>query len=170
LLGIFLVLIGALLVALAFPDLMGRVVAHERMALGHDPVVIGPYDLEGGTYAIWIEEYFPGNDDGDVFGAEAISKDGVLDDAWTNADYVTRTMDGVFCEQAVGWDHMPEGWWTFKIWTYDETTEGNAVHVFVVKEYDYGPAIVLGVGVVSVTLGLTMIGIIYHRHEKEKRG
>ena len=166
-LAIALALTGALLVVLSIPGMTSRVAAHEEVVFGGDPVLIGPYDLDEGTYYIWIEDYFPGFDDGEIFEVGASSEGGVFEDWWTMGDYTTRTIEGVDCEHAMGFDDMPEGSWTFQIWTYGETTEGNAIHVFIVKEYDYGPVLMLGVGVVCLTLGLIMTGLLMRGRGRE---
>ena len=165
--AVALVLAGALLVVLSVPGMTSRVVAHEEVVFGGDPVLFGPYDLDEGTYYIWIEDYFPGFDNGDIFEAEAYSDHGFFDDAWTMGDYTTRTIQGVDCEHAVGFDNLPGGTWTFQILTYGRTTDGNAIHVFIVKEYDYGPVLMLGVGVVCLTLGLIMTGLLLRGRERD---
>ena len=147
---------------------MPPVVAHEVVEIGQDPVVIGPYRLEKGSYAIWVEDVFPGFDDGDVFRVEAVSGNGVHEDAWANGEYTTSTMDGVDCEHAMGFNHMPAGEWEFSIWTYKNTTGMGPVHVSVTEENISWSTIALIVGVVCITLGVTTIGIAVLGHRKGK--
>ena len=163
-LAIALVLAGALLLVLSVPGMTSRVVGHERVVFGDDPVRIGPYNLEGGNYEIWIEDYFPGFDHGGNFEAEASSGDGAFDVGWSQGQYTTRTIQGVDCEHAVGFDNIPGGDWTFHF--YGESTEGDAIHVFIVEEYDFGPVIMFGVGVVCITLGLIMTGLLLRGRER----
>ena len=125
---------GVLLVALSVPVLSSRAVAHEVVVFGEGPVVLGPYHLEAGAYAVWIEDYFPGFDDAEMFGVVAVRDDGDLDTPWSWGDYVTRRIDGVDCEHAAGWDDLPEDDWTFEISVFGNATDDDPIHVCIARE------------------------------------
>ena len=75
-LSLVLVATGLLLLAASIPQLSSRVVVHEVVVFERAPgpwpqalpSVLGPYHLERGDYGVWIEDYFPGFDDAEMFG------------------------------------------------------------------------------------------------------
>ena len=166
-LGVVLSIAGVLLVSLSVMDLSSRQVAHEQEVFGDgDPVVIGPYHLDRGNYDIWIEVYFEDKNNCDVYMGRAYSKDGSRNESFSLNQNTFTTIDGVECEQAVGFNRLPEGDWTFEIWTDGNSTEGNAVHVYIIERPDHGSTLLLGVGTVLLTIGLIMIFLVYDRRRR----
>jgi hypothetical protein len=138
-----LAVVGLVLLALSIPQLSSRVVAHEVVVFEDGPnpwddlpVVLGPYHLEPGHYAVWIEDHFPGFDDGDMYQMEVYNDDGAFIDTWYFGNYETRTINGVDCEHTAGVDHVPEGEWFFEITLYGNDTD-DPLHLFIVREYEY---------------------------------
>ena len=169
-LAVVMTVTGALLLALSVPALASRVAVHETGVFGDNQVVLGPYQLEAGIYVVWIEDYFPGPDDGEIFDVEATDGTGTFDEGWTSYGYTTMTIEGVECEEAAGFDYFEEGDWTFTIEAYNETTNGNAPHVFIVRESTYGHLILFGAGVVCLSLGLITNGLMYWARRSEGPG
>jgi hypothetical protein len=148
---------------------MSHVIADEMVVFGNETVAIGPYYLDDGHYHIWIEDYFPGFDGGEVFDLTALFEGGDMSPYAIPNEYRTRTIDGVDCEEAAEF-YLDEGYWVFEIQTHGETMEENAIHVFVVREPVYRPTITFGVGMACVAMGLIMIGLIHLRRKREKSG
>lgn len=159
---------GVLLVALSVPVLASQVIAREEILFDNDFVEIGPYHLEAGDYSVWIEDYFPGFDDGGRFGVAIIRDDADFDTGWTWGTYETRTIDGVACEHAGGFDNVREGDYTFDIYLIGNITD-DSIRVFVVREYNYIPSIMFGIGVVCISLGLIVTGLILLGRGKRDR-
>ena len=151
LVGVALVVAGVMLLVGSVVYQASQVVDHKTVLIRGAYVYFGPYDLEEGDYTVWIEDNFPGFDNGRYYRVEAKDETGSEARGAQSNEYTTRTIDWVDCE---------EGEWTFIIRSSNETTEEDPVHVFIVRMDNDGPAIVFSAGVVCLSLGLIATGLV----------
>ena len=156
--GMALTIVGILFLVLSAPELSERLVDHRVVRFVEQPVVMGPYHLETGEYAVWIEDYFPGFDNGEMFEVVVHREEGIPSAGWTSGNYMTRTLDGKDCEHAAGYDNLPEDDWTFEITVFANATGIDEIDVFITREYDTVPSTIFGAGVVFLSLGLIGAG------------
>ena len=165
-LGLSLVIIGILLLFFSLPEGVSQVSAHETEAFGYESTYLGPYQLEEGMYYVWIEDYFPGFDDGEEFSVEVITEGGEGPQRLIPNEYTTRSFDGVECEKIIGFK-LDEGEWTFRIRTLDDTTRGDEINIFIIDTAYPSMSLILAIGLVILFCGMIFIVLSLWKGRKD---
>jgi hypothetical protein len=145
-LAVALMVVGVANIGLTVSELTSRVVVHETVVFEQGRVVLGPYHLEADDYTVWIEDYFPGFDDGEMFEVVRVRDDGMRDHAAIWSRYDTKTID-------------PEDDWVFEIEVNGDTGD-DTIDVFIARKSHYRTSVMFGLGVVSIILGLIVVVVV----------
>jgi hypothetical protein len=151
---------GILMMVLTLPAMSSQVIAHEEIVFMHDIEETPEYQLEAGDYSVWVEDYFPGFDDGEEGFVAAICTESSMLGGWRSSTYHTRTIDGVDCEHAGAFDDVQEGDYSFEIQLFGNITD-DPIQVFIVRENKSANPILFSMGVVFLSMGLIAIGLVY---------
>ena len=144
-------LVGAILVIMAVPQLGSEVVARETVMTNQTRTTLGPHDLPRGSYTVWMED-FRDIYEFDQWNAYLIDEDEV-EMYWGDSPEEVRTeeFEGVKCELLGVNGNVPPGAYSLVMETdTDPNATGEEVEVFLVRS----PGSVEGFMVVT---GLTLV-------------
>jgi len=162
--GLIILVFGLALVAFTVPKLRTEVVDHEMMTTDGNLMSMGPYETEGFSWSIWIEDYYEGFDGGqhrfDSY-ASVLPEGGDDHVMATAQEYRTREIEGVECEFMHTFEYLGPDDIYFIVEWWEEPLDGqDTIHVFLLRTAGTSVKILFSIGVVLVALGGIALGLV----------
>ncbi len=146
-----------------------RVVQHEQVA-GLDEVSMGPYDPDGYTWAIWVEDVYPGFDEFEPMFLTAVSDDpegsSIIMGEFARS-YQTREIDGVECELMQTFSDMDLERVYFTISCADSSEE--PADVYLMRSGGTFHWTLFAIGLVFLTVGVALVLLVWWSARKGER-
>jgi hypothetical protein len=156
--GLGLLVLGIGLVIVSIPLFTEEVALHETVGAKYDHVSLGPFELEAGTYTVWIEDY---HKDGLTHYAtvlEPTSMDGPY--TRTVSSSTTQEFDGIECLEAGRFTDVESGDWRLIVdhWPADHNDTGT-IEVYMVRQHVSWVPIMFTAGLAMACIGAVLFAI-----------
>lgn len=158
--GSVLLLTGLVLLASAAAGMGRRVVAEDEAYTHLNLQTLGPFDLPGGDYTIWLEDH-PAWPEG-IWEYEVFLRgDGDELQGVKPGNRKPGDIEGVPCFMLAKFSDVPEGEWSLaiRLWTGGRTDVQDEVWVFILSSPGTFEIVALTLGVVMAVTGATTVAM-----------
>ena len=149
---------GLFLLALTVPEMGTELAGNGFIMVGLEKNVMGPYDLEEGHYTVWVESFYPGDDDREYFEATMYDTEGNVAEGSYIPGVRDAEIEGFDCQLLQAFDVPWDEEWTleFEHWNPDGIDLNRSVAVFLLRQQEPSTTALMGAGIVLTTVGVPL--------------